>query len=377
MATASEKKAPHSLSTWQSALRQLELPVDPTIKSASLQKLNSSTGNAKNIAEILQGDPALCLLLMQEANKSLALSGNETHSLSHTISLLGFPRVETLIRRSAEYDKHNFVYLPQYRQQLSVSLHAAYQAVAWAKLNPYWSQDNIFWATLFHRAPEWALWYHAGDQMQQLQQHRIQRNGSSHAQSEQAIFGTNLQVLSANLSRQWHLPSHSQHSWQPSLRGNARQWIMLSHIIPEQSHIALEAFPRLLNLCSSPAFLIALANRLADEAEWDWYSPHTLRLQKILATALNRSLSDICALSHQQAADCSRQQRLARTLSPAKQLISFYRKADVLITETLKSESVTPASSTPSYAATVICAQLFALSIEQADTGPFKIKAAA
>ena len=108
MAIASEKKIPHSLGTWQTALRRLELPVDPTIKSASLQKLNSSTGNAKNIAEILQGDPALCLLLMQEANKSLALSDNETHSLSHTISLLGFPRVDTLIRRSTEYDKHNF-----------------------------------------------------------------------------------------------------------------------------------------------------------------------------------------------------------------------------------------------------------------------------
>ncbi|MEE8056444.1 MAG: HDOD domain-containing protein [Pseudomonadales bacterium] len=358
MAEAPTKRIPNSLNGWQNALRQLVLPVDPHVTAAALQKLNSSSGNANNVAQILQDDPALSLLLMHEANTSLTQSGNETHSLSHTLSLLGFPRVATLIRRAPQYDKENFPYLREYQQQLTISHHAAHQAVAWAKQNPYWPQDEIFWAALFHRAPLWALWYHAGSQMHQLQQCRANSGGAAHASTERQVFGTNLQVLCATLSHHWHLPHFTQQSWQPSGRGNARQWIVLSRVIPEQSHIALEETPSLQRIASAPAFAIALANRLADETEWDWYSHRTLRLQHLLATALHKPLDATIALTHQLAIDATRRYRIEGTLNPAQQLFSFYRKTNTLGTNALETNAlkIDPAATTPllSSTATVV-----------------------
>ena len=116
MAQAPAKKTSNNLKDWQGELSQPVLPVNPMVKTAALQKLRASSGNAENIARILQNDPALCLLLMYEANKSLDQSGAETHALSHTLSLLGFPRVEALIGQAPEYDNNQFPQLAEFKQ---------------------------------------------------------------------------------------------------------------------------------------------------------------------------------------------------------------------------------------------------------------------
>ncbi len=326
---------PNDLSSWRNELRQLKLPVNPGIKKSALQKLQSGIANAQAVADIAHRDPALSLLLMHEANKSLSRSGNETHDLAHAISLLGFPKVETVISDTESYDKKTFPYLKQYLQQLAISIHAAHQAERWAVLNAHWPQDTIYYSTLFNQAISWVLWYRAGEQMEQLQHYRANNNGSHHSDEEQKVFGTTLQRLSKDLSSDWHLPTLTQQSWQPSLSGSARQWIMLSRIIPEKAHIALEAFPRLQKSSNHPALLISLANRLADHVEWNWYSHHSLRLQKILATISNQPLDTVTAMIHQQASCLTQSQRMPKTAHPAAQLLAYYQKAEAIKEEKL------------------------------------------
>jgi HD-like signal output (HDOD) protein len=321
------KTIPQTLTQWQQQLRSLKLPADPVVKAAALQKLVSPTGNADNIANILKGDPALCLLIFSETNKVLHRSGNETASLSHCLSLLGFPYVEKLLRRTPEYDKKNFPYLKQYRQQLSISLHAGYQTEAWAKQNPYWPEDELFWPAVFQRAPIWSLWYQAGEQMQQLESLRATHQGANQPALEKKIFGCSLLMLGSTLARDWHLAKVTRHSLAANKTGNSRHWIMLSKINPNVTKIAMEQFPNLLRICSAPAFAIALANRLADEADWDWHSTRTFRLEKIVATCLHIDHHQAVSLCHQQAAAASRQINLPGTITPATQLLCHYQKA--------------------------------------------------
>jgi hypothetical protein len=323
-------KIPHNLADWQQHLQRLLLPIDPAIKTVVLQKLRSRTANANNVAALVKQDPVLSLQLIHEANKSLALSANESYSLSHTISLLGFPQIERLTRALPTYDHKAFPQLEAFRQQLAISRHAACQAEAWAEHNPHWQQPGLYWATLFHRAPIWALWYQAGELMQQLDYHRATHRSAQHPRYEQQLLGCSLQALATSLSRSWRLPTLSLRSWQTSQRGNSRYWIMLSRINPEQALQAMEQFPRLQQLRNNSGFLIALANALADATEWDWYSRRSLRLQKILSTTLQQPLSSSIALSHQQAVIASRNQPDPHSLSPARQLLSFYRKAEWL-----------------------------------------------
>ncbi|ARN74353.1 HDOD domain-containing protein [Oceanicoccus sagamiensis] len=312
---------------WRAELRQLKLPVDPAVKKSALQTLKSGVANAQAIADVVHADPALCLILLCTANKTLSRSGNETYDLPHAMSLLGFPKVESVISDAAIYDKKTFPFLAQYRQQLTVSLHAAHQASCWSSLNAHWQQDSLYWATLFNQAVIWSLWYQAGEQMQQLQNERIDHNGVQQRRAEEKIFGTTLQQLSEGLSQDWYLPTLTQQSWQPAITGNTYQWVLLSRMIPEKSHLALDNYPDLQKTLSHPAFLIALANRLADHAEWNWQSRQSVRLQKILASASNKPLDSITALIHQQASSLKNNKH---TLHPAKQLLSQYRKTDKL-----------------------------------------------
>lgn len=321
----SSVQTPLSLKDWQQSLQPMDLPVDPAIKTTAIQKLLSASGNAHNVAQILFEDPVLILRLVHTANKSLLRSGNELKSVAHAITLLGFPATERLLREAPEYDPQSVQSLQPFRQQLSLSLHAAIQLQGWSRHNPHWSEEGVFLATLLQRAPIWALWHRAPAQMLALQQLR-QHGGGRHPSTEKRLLGCNIQLLATTLSRLWHLPTATQMSWLATERGNPRQWIVMSRIIPERARLALETFPELQRLATSSCLAIALANQLADEADWDWYSRQTLRLQRILATSLNVALGEAIAISHQQAVTSSRDFQLRHTMAPARQLLGFYQQ---------------------------------------------------
>lgn len=323
---------------WQQSLAEPLLPVSPIIKQQALQKLAGNAANANNLARILTADPALCLPIFSAANRSLSASGNECQSLSHAISLLGFPKLEALIQNTAdsEVDKEQH---SAYQQQLMTSLHAAYQAQAWAALNPYWSPETVFWPTLFRQAPLWGLWHKAPEAMHRWQALRAKYRGAQAHQLEQQVFEASVNSIAQSLSRQWYLPTLSQHSWQAELAGSAREWARLA-----RATSALQELPDLQALCRRQPFLIALANEFAEAAEWDWYSRQTLRLQKMLATAANKSLPDIIQLQHQQAVSFSHQQTSLSARLPAQQLFGYERKWEQLQASSAFTSSQSPAS---------------------------------
>lgn len=339
MALASTPTSIRNLDQWRQQLRQLRLPVDPVIKAQALKRLTAATANTNNIAEILQQDPAICVQLMCAANKSLAASGNQTQSLAHSLSLLGFTQVASLLNTMPSYDDVAFEQLEQYRQQLAISLHAAHQAQAWAEHNSHWAQHEIFWPTLFQRAPIWALWYVAGPEMQQLQRQQAQCGGGEQAHAQRRCLGASLQELAQMLSQSWHLAEFAQHSWQPKLAGDARQWANLA-AAGDNSNPPTAAMQA---ISQRPSFAIALANRLADASDWGWYSRQTLRLQKILAASLHIPLTQAITLSHRLAVNSSRQ---ANTIIPqpqAAQLLCYQRKAAAIAgTQPSVAASATP-----------------------------------
>ena len=313
-----------TLSDWHRQLKTLQLPVDGAVKAAALKKLNTDNANAANVAAIVRRDPALCLLLMRKANERLNRSNNETTSLAHTISLLGFPFVVSLIGDSQECDKKSFAKLSSYRHQIGVSVHAGYQVQTWAEQNPHWPTGELFWAAVFQHSVYWALWYVAGEQLMQLQQLRQRCRGAQHNALEQAVFGCKLSELSRLVSHSWHLPRASQLSWQPAQSGTGKQWVQLSQIDSTQVTRAMEQQPALQRISTAPAFAITLANRMAENADWYWYSKQTLRLQKLLAVAMHSSLDQAIALSHTQALVASRHYH--QSISPGVQLLGLFNR---------------------------------------------------
>jgi len=321
---------PHSLDEWVEQLSSFSLPADPAVKTAALEKLNSPSGNARNVAEIIKSDPALCLKIITAANTQLSASGNEVTSLEHAISLMGFPQTESTVL-AADTLSPDEPFISPYRQELSISWHAASQAAHWAKHNGHWDNDILFWASLFQRAPIWAMWLTSGQRMLELNKARARRHGAAHFQLEDKFLGARIADIAAQLSKHWSLPSLCQQSWQADEIGHAKQWLLLSRVNPEKSLVSMAGYQPIHRIAIKPAFAIVLANRLAIEAEWNWASHRTIRLQKVLATCLGISHDKTMQLSHSLAITASKACPIHDALLPAVQLLSHYEKASGLL----------------------------------------------
>jgi hypothetical protein len=314
---------PRSLEAWLELLGPLQPPVDATVRGKALTLLTQGAGSGE-VARRLALDPAAAMLVFRAANQALARYDREAHTLDHAIGLLGAARVQTLLEQApllaADHPHAN-----AYRQVLLRSRHAAQQALLWAEGTGLWPAEEVFWSTLVAAAPLWLLWLEAGAACEQLERLRARQGAVSNAQAIE-LLGCAPAELGAALAQQWLLPEMSRYSWQRKMVGTLRQWVALEHI----AHLdepPVFADKELHELCHRPALVVAAANALAAEADWDWQSRRCLRLLSIAATACRRPLATILANSHQAAAALSREAGDSDLLTPAAKLLGEWRQA--------------------------------------------------
>jgi hypothetical protein len=306
-------------------LETKQLPLNDDVRRATL-KLLGEGATAAAVVPIMLGDPALVLLLFREANGALARYDRETHTLEHAVSLLGAGRVQTLLEQAAVLSPEH----PQaeaYRLKLLRSRHAAAQARLWADGTGLWPAEEVFWATLLAAAPLWLLWLEAGELLHKIDLYRAE-HGAVGKKQVLALFGCDTYELAATLAERWMLPKMGQLGWHRSVIGNLRQWIALEH----SAHLnAAPTIPsrELTELCHQPALIVALANALAAEADWDWYSSRSRRLLRIAATACRRPVSTLTSYCHQTAATFSRDYGATDLPTPAAKLLCHWRQAHV------------------------------------------------
>jgi hypothetical protein len=314
---------PRSLKAWLELLTPLQPPLDAAARDAALQVL-ADGGSTHAVADALSVDPASVLLLFRSANQALARYDRSAHSLDHAIGLLGASRVQALLEQ-APLLEHDHPYAQSYRQVLLRSHHAAQQALLWAEGTGLWPAEEVFWSTLIAAAPLWPLWLHAGPTCDRIEQLRARQGAVSAAQITE-LLGCTYHELGAELAERWLLPEMSRQSWQRKAAGSLRQWVGLERAarIDEPPEFASH---ELHELCHHPALVVAVANALAEEADWDWQSRRCLRLMSIATTACRRPLATILANCHQTAATTSRDYASAGLITPAAKLLGHWRQA--------------------------------------------------
>lgn len=322
---------PRSLEAWLELLGPLQPPVDAVVRGKALMLLTHGAGSAE-VARHLALDPAAALLVFRAANQALARYDREAHTLDHAIGLLGAARVQALLEQAPVLDTDH-PHATAYRQMLLRSRHAAQQALLWAEGTGLWPAEEVFWSTLVAAAPLWLLSLEAGSTFEALERLRARQGALGHAQIVE-LLGCAPTDLGAALAQQWLLPEMSRLSWQRSIVGSRRQWVALEHIahldeppVFENDGKSASASKELHELCHRPALVVAVANALAAEADWDWQSRRCLRLLSIAATACRRPLATILANGHQVAAALSREAADAGLLTPAARLLGEWRQA--------------------------------------------------
>lgn len=328
---AAPEPQPRALADWLERIEPLSPPINPEVRAAAL-KLFSAGASAGELATELERDPALVFLLFREANRALARYDREVHTLEHAVSLLGAGRVQKLFDEAIALDPEHPFATP-YRQALLRSQHAAAQARLWAEGSGLWPAEEVFWSTLLAAAPFWLLILEAGSTLDNLAKLRAQQGAVSQHQTD-ALLGCTLQELGAALTERWSLPQMARLSWQSKGAGNARQWVQLARAA-RLDEAPLISGRELGELCHHPALVVALANALATEADWNWYSRRSVRLLSAAAAACRRPLATIISFCHQTAAKVSRDHapHSARDglLTPAAKLLCYWNQTYVWV----------------------------------------------
>lgn len=321
--------SPRSLSLWLIHLEPLQPPVDPAVREALLTELAAGNASSSQFAALLQRDPPQVLAVLREANRALRKYGRDTATVEHAITLLGTERVRQLLLAAPVLDPDH-PHALAYRQSLLRSRHAAWQARLWAEGSARWHPEDIYWSTLLAGAPVWLLELEAGPLLQQLARQRAIGLDSGTAAQRQ-LLGTALAPICAALAERWQLPAISRHSWQPAHCGSPRQWLQLARAARlEQPPLLDDSI--ISDLSQQPALIAALANALAREADWDWYSRRTLRLLRIAASCCRRPITTLVSHGHRTAAALSRfvVERQPDLLTPAARLLCHWREAEHL-----------------------------------------------
>jgi hypothetical protein len=323
---------PRSLERWLSDLAERVPPVDPVVRAQALEELDSGLGGAARVAQILEKDPVQALLILRAANRALAKYGRDAATLEHAIALLGSDRARAQLAAAPAIDPDHPV-STHYRQALLRSQHAAWQARLWAEGSGRWHPEEIYWATLLAGAPLWLLWLEASDAMRALALRRARRQ-SCGTSAQKAELGASIPRIAAGLAQRWLLPEASRASWDPRQAGTARDWVELARAARlDDPPAALDA--RANDLSHHPALIVGVANALAIECDWEWYSRRTERLFAIAACACQRPLSTLLDYGHRTAAAFSRAalgSGIANgLLLPAGRLLCYWRERDLLL----------------------------------------------
>ncbi|HEY3698208.1 MAG TPA: HDOD domain-containing protein [Spongiibacteraceae bacterium] len=328
---------PRALPDWLAHLGPQQPPINAAVRAATLE-LFTAGASAGELAKQLERDPALVLLLFREANRALARYDREAHTLEHAVGLLGAGRVQQLFEQAPALDmEHPFA--TSYRQVLLRSQHAAAQARLWAEGTGLWPAEEVFWSTLLAASPLWLMALEAGPALRTLEQTRA-RQGALANRQVIAQLGCDPHALSTELAERWLLPQMSRLSWQTKAIGDRRQWVQLARAARLEEPPVISG-RELGELCHHPALVVALANALAAEADWDWQSHRTLRLLNAAAAACRRPLATIISYCHKTAAEVSRAYADTNLPTPGAKLLGYWNQTYCWVAAPIK-KSKTP-----------------------------------
>lgn len=313
---------PRTLDAWLKQLDGQVLPIPTQHHQQVRQALGDSRRSLREIADLMQGSPALVLSVLREANRKDSSLGEAAESLETALNRLGLKRAEELLVR---IPARAVTDIPQPLRQIQlISQHAAQQAngLFAARLARLWQE--IHWGSLLFLSPVWVL-LAAHPQLFEAWEQRVLIKGEPPARVEHDLLGISLFELCLALAKHWRLPAWIIKGYQLLL--NDRRLLAKAlrlarqHDDPLRQQQELDADPTLQRWLTQPANSILLANVLAVSAHNAWSGSHTRRWQRLNSLYLQMPLPELHQHIHQNAAQSARQLDTSGLWHPAEALL--------------------------------------------------------
>ncbi|MBH3427635.1 HDOD domain-containing protein [Pseudomonas alkylphenolica] len=315
-------KTPKTLDAWVKLLDSARLPVP----LASYERVKAAIGDSRrslrDIAELMQGSPALVLSVIREANHHTNTTLSEpAESLEIALNRLGLARTAELLERLPTLPEAE---IPATLRQLQlVSQHASQQAngLFASRLARLWQE--IHWGSLLFLSPLWPLALTHPKLLEDWEL-RVVHKGESAQQVERELFGVRVLSLCKAMAEHWRLPEWVTRGYH-LLQDERRLLAQALHIAREQNSLRqqqrLDERPELRRWFNQPANTVLLANGLALAAQVGWTTAHVRRWQLLTSLYLQAPLDDVQQLVHQQAATSARHHAARDLFHPAQALL--------------------------------------------------------
>ncbi|MEX6501487.1 HDOD domain-containing protein [Pseudomonas zhanjiangensis] len=313
---------PRTLDNWLERLDKQALPIPLASHQSVSRALNDSRRSLREIADLMQGSPALALSVLREANRHAGSFSEPAESLESALGRLGLQRTAELLKRQPACAAED-IPLPLRQLQL-ISQHATQQAngLFAGRLARLWQE--IHWGSLLFLAPVWTL-LAAQPELFDAWEQRVLTRGEPAARVEQQLLGVPLLELCLALAERWRLPDWIIQGYR-LLCEDRRQLVKALHIARDNQHPLhqqqlLDADSALRRWLTRPANSILLANGLALSAHVAWSESHSLRWQRLTGLYLHLSLDEVQQQVHQHAVQSARQHASGDLWHPAQALL--------------------------------------------------------
>ena len=314
---------PNTLQGWVKLLDGVHLPVPQASHDRVCKAIGDNRSSLRDIAELMQGSPALALSVIREANRHTHGSMTEpAENLEVAINRLGLKRTEELLARLPATPESE---IPAALRQLQmISQHATQQANGFfaARLARLW--QDIHWGSLLFLSPFWPLAL-THPQLLEEWELRVIHKGESARKVEKQLFGVRLLEIGQALVSIWHLPIWVQQGYK-LLLNEQRELVKVLRIARDSDHPLrqqnrLDDDPTLRRWLNQPANTVLLANGLALSAQQAWDCPHSERWQYLTSLYLQIPMDAVQQQLHQQAANSARQHAMPDLWHPAVALL--------------------------------------------------------
>ena len=203
-ATATNRKH-WRVDQWAAFLTAQDLPVMARSKEAlaALEANHEQTVSVRELADLANGDPFLCLCLLREAeSRRSSRLGHETTTPLAGAMQLGFRGFRELLMTSPETDES----LPGLAACEARATVAGKLAANWSTARADISPDELVMAALLSEMGELMLWHFAPELPQAVQDALLKGEAQRSVEAQELRCGFRFKDLTLKCAEIWHLP---------------------------------------------------------------------------------------------------------------------------------------------------------------------------
>lgn len=308
------------LAIWLNTLPQNALPIDTHIAKQILRLLKEEDCDSLKLARLVKHDPILCLKLFHCADNALQHREGDIQHIAHLISLIGFSKVEHVIRHSKcsstkPYGLEELLFVSQFVAHLSNELLARKHGA---------SNERFFLPSLFFNAPLWMTWIAAPKTAAQGQQ-LASREQQGYLDTCQQKLGFPLEHLLKKAHTFVHLPPITYKALHITPQQELRFWAkaLKQNDVQFSQWMSSEKTAR--HHFNNVETGIYLLNQYVMAVYLDWNGKHIERYHSLLCRYFNKEAAELNADIIEQAMSADMPTHLKKNLAPLYRLKGLHK----------------------------------------------------